>query len=203
MSHPKSSSEFYKLPPADRVLALSGVPVRYLQKTHDLSKIKFEKVSYQLDGRVVILTPEMQTQFYWGPFTTADFVGHGGVYVLGSYPTEEPGYVLAADFSRKYYTKRLDQSKLPKVQWVDLGHPDWNLLKGETERPELAVIHGLNPNSDNKRIELARDFIRSLDGITILVLINSPNSLEFMITRLGQTPDAVIQMGKTVHRVAI
>ncbi len=195
--------DYYRLSTTDRVLALAGVPIRYLTRTQDLSKLRMEKVSYQFDSKVVILTPEMQTSFYWGPFSTTDFVGQGGVYALGSFPTEEPAYLLASDFSRKYYNKRLEQAKLPKVKWVDLGHPNWDLLKGEEELPELAVVHGLNSNSDQRRLELARDFIRSLDGTTVLVVINCPNSLEFMVAKLGQSPDAVIQLGKTVHRVVV
>lgn len=196
--------EYYRLNTNDRVLALSGVPINYLSRPYDLRSIRFNRVSYQhQNGPVVIVEADRQQQFLSEIYSKIDVLGQPGVYVFAGLPTDEPAYVLGTDLSRKYYLANLQKAKMPKLLWVDLGGPPWGLLKGELEMPELMVIHGLNQESENRRLDIAKDFMRAAAGATVIVLVRTANGLEYCVDKLNANPDGVLQFGRSVHRTVV
>lgn len=196
--------EYYRLNTNDRVLALSGVPINYLSRPYDLKSVRFSRVSYQHQaGPVVIVEAERQQNFLNELYSKVHALGQPGIYVLSALPTDEPAYVLATDLSRKYYEAKLRAALMPKLLWVDLGGPPWGLLKGEMEMPEVMVIHGLNQETENRRLDIAKDFMRAAAGSTVIVLVRSANGLEYGIEKLNANPDAVLQFGRSVHRKVV
>lgn len=196
---------FYGLNTSDRVLIHLGTPIGYLKRTFDPQKLNFNPVSLRVsENSIVNIFPEAQASFFTHLRMNLRSFGQSALYVFAAHPLEELNYLTVILLLREYYQDLLNQKILtPSLRWVDLGAPPWELLKRESTPPRIAVIHGVSEQSDGKRIELCRDFIRALEGSTVFLLLNVPNGLEFTVHKLGTKPLGILQFGRMVHKTFI
>jgi len=190
--------DFYGLPKSDRLLALSGAPVTYLKKHINPSQLHFVTTSVQGPKGTFIISPKSQSDALADVLENIDALGGSGLYVVGSFPTEQPGYELSTLVSREYFNYWFSQGEMAQVKWIDLGRPDWDFLKSSDDC-DLAVIHGLSEQTEDKKLEIAKDFIRRTESATTLVLASTPNILKYVVDKLGNNPDIVWQLAKSSH----
>jgi hypothetical protein len=203
MAHPKSDSDYYRLDKTDRLLALSGIPIRVLSKfskSRDFQGFGFASVSHRLGDQVLIISGERQVSYCMELQKDIKVLGAGGSIAVGSSPTDGPGYNFATKLCRDYYAVLDSNRELPHIRWIDLGSPDWEYLR-EDQANDVVVIHGVTEESDNRRLETARDFLRHNDTATKIVLATTSNILEFTSVKFKMVPDAVFQLVKTASRV--
>lgn len=199
----KLGPDYYKLGKTERLLYLSGVPMPFLSKKIDPKKFVFRTISTERDGKPLIINAQSQAEYYQKLSTASKKFGFAAIYTVGSSPTSQPSYDLAAQLSIQYYNNTMGKDYFPKIKWVDLGNPDFSYLKDLEEFYNMIVIHGLSDDSDPKRLELAKDFLRRSGSSTVFILATTTNILEFSERRLAVTPHIVLQLGKTIHRTAI
>jgi len=196
---------YHTLPREDKPLALFGVPVLYLKKPIALEQFNFAptSISYSVKDVVVIQT-EYQRNFICDVMSNIAYFGEPTTYAIGSYPTDQASYQLAALLTKTYYTYLTQNRLYPRIKWIDLGSPDWDFLKLEDSSCNLLVIHGLSEaSSENRKFELAKDFYRKATYATKIVLAVTPNILSFVTNKLEMSPDAVFQLTKTTNRVVV
>jgi len=191
--------KFYGLPKSDRLLALSGAPITYLKKKITPAQLHFVTTSVQAAKGTFIINPKSQSAALSDVLENIDALGGPGLYVVGSYPTEQAGYELATLVSREFFNFQFSQGDMGLVKWIDLGHPDWDFLKS-TEECDLAVIHGLSEQTELKKLEIAKDFIRRTESATTIIIATTPNIMKFVVEKLGNNPDIVWQLAKTSHQ---
>lgn len=199
MSKEFLSQSYHKLPQVDKLLHLSGVPIAYLKKKIEINKFNFSQAAATVNNQLKVVSPDSQKNFAKALLKNPESLASGGLYGIGTFPVEQAEMQLAALLTKTYYEKVYHQGKIPNIKWIDLGHPDWEYLKS-SESVSLCVIYGITKDSDQKRIDLARDFYRRADPATVIILALTPNILEFMVDRMGVLPHGVFQLGKVVHR---
>ena len=195
---------YYTLSRQDKLLALSGVPVNFLKKPVALEQLNFmpSSIAYS-PSNVVVIQSEYQSTFIKDLLANISCVGESSTYVIGSYPTDQASYQLATLITKAYFDHIQTNGVYPKIKWVDLGSPDWDFLKSDNDC-SLLVVHGISENtSDNRRLELAKDFLRKGVHTTRIILAVTPNILTYAITRLEISPDGVFQLSKTTNRVFV
>lgn len=190
--------EFYGLPKSDRLLALSGAPISYLKKKISPSQLHFVTTSVQAAKGTFIISPKSQTTALGDVLENIDALGGPGLYVVGSFPTQQAGYELGTLISREFFNFQFAQGEMGLVKWIDLGHPEWDFLKS-SEECDLAVIHGLSEQTETKKLEIAKDFLRRTEAATTIVIATTPNIMKFVVEKLGTNPDIVWQLAKTSH----
>lgn len=191
---------YYSLAKSDRLLALFGVPVSYLTKPITIKQLNFFPCSMSYNtANTTVIQAETQYNFLKDILSDIEFIGESGVYAIGSCPVDQPSYQLATMITKTYYDYISEHKIYPQIKWIDLGNPDWGFLKSD-ENCSLLVVHGLSENSENKRYELAKDFLRKSSCSTKIVLVTTSNILNFAITKLELSPDGVFQLDKTTHR---
>lgn len=197
------TQDYYRLQTSDRLLALAGVPLAYLKREISLEKMNFAHVNWvSKDPAVpgVSINIPTQIEFLKRVLDNADTLGVPAVYAVGSFPTEQPSYELTVLICREYIAKALSATFIPEIKWINVGEPDWNYHSGDCAN--ITVIHGLSRDSDHKKLEIAKDFIRRSSASTIIVAITTPNALEYAYNHLGTELDIVWQLGRTIHRKA-
>lgn len=195
---------YFSLPKSDRLLALFGVPIHYLKKAITVDQLNFlpSTISYSTTNTTVIQS-EYQYHFLKELLDNIEYIGEPSIYAIGSYPTDQASYQLAAIITKTYYEYISEHKIYPKIKWVDLGSPDWEFLKSD-ESCALLVVHGISEmSSDNRKLELAKDFLRKGSCATKIVLAVTSNILQFAITKLELSPDGVFQLTKTTNRVVV
>ncbi len=200
MAHPKADSDYYRLSLTDRILALSGVPIRSLKKKKTPT-FGFTQTACKIGDHVTILHGESQLSYYTQMFENIAGLGSGGTMAIGSFPTDEPCYDLAVLLCRNYYLAIEAQKQLPRIKWIDLGSPAWDYLREDSSCNDIVVVHGIAESSENRRFEQARDFLKHGDTATKILLAATPNVLEFWHHKLHMSPDAAFQLVKTASRV--
>lgn len=198
--HPKRNPDYYRLGTTDRLLSLSGVPITYLKTNIDPNRFRFLQTSFKSGNDVIIINPDSQHRFWHAMVQNVGELGRAGVYSIGSAPTDKAAYEFATWLTKIFFDYRMKMKKFPEVKWVDLGRPDWDYLKDSEIQPEIVVIHGINENSESRRIEIAKDFARRSQNSTTFLIVSTANILEFMMGRLNIAPDGVWQLGPVVHR---
>jgi len=197
----KKDSAYYSLGKVDRILALSGVPTVYLTKPIE-PNFSFQTVSSSDVQRPLIVHAQTQHLFFHQLCEQVLSLGSNGLYLFGSYPTEQPVYEIATFMTKKYFSMELTQKQFPSIKWINLGRPDWSFLKSD-EETDFAVIHNLTENSDQRRLDMARDFIHRCSQSTTLVLTASSNILDFSFRKLNVSPYGFFQLNKTMHRTVV
>jgi hypothetical protein len=195
---------YYTLSRQDKLLALSGVPVNFLKKPVSLEQLNFlpSSITYS-PSSVVVIQAEYQINFIKELLANISCVGESSTYAIGSYPTDQASYQLATILTKAYFEYVSLSGVYPKIKWVDLGSPDWDFLKSH-EECSLLVVHGISENtSDNRRLELAKDFLRRGVHTTRILLAVTPNILTYAITKIEISPDGVFQLSKTTNRVFV
>lgn len=200
MAHAKADSDYYRLNSTDRLLALSGVPIRVLKKKIQPKNFSFCQVSCKVNDHVQILPADRQHSYFMQTVQNIEEFGSGGVVAVGSAPTENPCYEFATFLCREYYVAIEARRQLPHIRWIDLGSANWDYLKEESTN-DIVVISGISDNSENRRIEQARDFLSHQDSATKILLAATTNILEFCNSKIHRTPDAAFQLIKTAARV--
>ena len=190
--------EFYGLSKSDRLLAVSGVPVTYLKKKILPSQLHFGGTSVQSTKGTFLINPKSQSAALDDVLDNIDALGGSGLYGIGSFPTEQAAYELSTLICREFFNFWYAQGEMAYVKWVDLGCPDWSFLKS-SEHSDLTILHGLSEQADDKKIEIAKDFIRRTESATTIVLATTPNILKFVVGKLGTQPDIVWQLAKSSH----
>lgn len=195
---------YYSLPKHDKPLALFGVPLLYLKKPVSLEQFNFlpTSVTYSHTNTVVIQS-EYQRNFIKDLVANISYFGEPSTYAIGSIPTDQASYQLAALLTKTYYNFVIENRSYPRIKWIDLGCPDWDYLKSD-DSSNLLVIHGLSEaSSDNRKFEMAKDFYRKDTYATKILLAVTPNILGFVTTKLEIAPDGVFQLTKTTNRVVV
>jgi hypothetical protein len=192
---------FYSLSKQDRLLALFGVPINYLKKPVELEQFNFAPTSIAYSvSNVVVIQSEYQKNFLNDLINNISFFGESSTFSIGSFPTDQAAYQLATILTKAHYEFLCTNKIYPRIKWIDLGSPDWEYLKSE-ESCSLVVIHGLSESSDNRKLEIAKDFYRRSLQATKLILAVTPNILTYTINKLETNPDGVLQLTKTTNRV--
>lgn len=192
--------EFYGLSKADKILYLSGVPIRCLKNPVEAQALSFAGTSLSRGKKTLNITPARQAEVFQELLSNIDSVGYSSLYAIGSYPTEQASNDMAALVTRSFFQEKFNKGTVPEIKWIDLGRPDWEFLKSG-ESCDLAVIHGISDTSELKRLDLARDFCRRCESATTLVLACVENILKFTVNNLKLSPDVVFQLAKTTHEV--
>jgi len=195
---------YHILPKEDKPLALFGVPVLYLKKPITLDQFNFATttVAYSTTNATTI-HPDFQRNFLADLLANVNYFGEPSTYAIGSYPTDQAAYQLAALLTKTYYSYITHNRIYPRIKWVDLGCPDWDFLKSD-ESCNLLVIHGLSEaSSDNRKLECAKDFYRKATYATKIMLAVTPNILTYASIKLEMSPDGVFQLTKTTNRVIV
>jgi hypothetical protein len=195
----KFPQDYYKLKTPDRLLYLTGAPLTYIKKNVDPAKFSFVPVSSRQEKTPLVISPQSQSSLFQALHTDIAKVGGAALYGVGSAPTDAPAYEFLTYYCRLFLQHRYESKMIPKVKWVNLGTPDWDFLKSSEEK-DIVVIHNITDESENKRWDLARDFISRNEGCTVFVLVNTPDILGSVQNKLRMTPDGVFQLGKTVHK---
>jgi len=194
---------YYGLSRDQRMLALSGVPINYIKKPIELNQLNFAPTMLQAGkNNLTVINPDQQLNLLLDFFNNLSYVGEPANYYIGSYPTDQASYQMAAMITSIYYEYTQKERIYPKIKWIDLGAPEYDYLQSD-EKDALIVIHGLSDNSDVKRIELAKDFIRKCANTTKIILATTPQILNFAVLKMGVSPDAVFQLSKTTTRLVM
>lgn len=194
------SKQFYGLAKNDRILCLSGVPVKCLQNPIKPTDLNFSVTSMANRQRTVNITAQRQRDVLVELLTDIDGIGEAGLFAIGSHPTEQAGYDLATLITQTFFNKVFQAGRVPEVKWVDLGRPDWTFLNSEAAC-DLCVVHGLSNTSDDTRLNRAKDFIHRTESGTTIVVANTPNILKYVVEKVNVSPDIVWQLAKTTHEV--
>ena len=197
----QKGQDFYRLPVNDRLLYMAGVPLSYIKRSVDIKKMNFSQTSYKTSAGVNVIDVLTQQAFLKQVIDSIDSLGAPATFAIGSHPTEQPGYELATLICRTYLEKTLSASFIPHVRWINVGEPDWNYRSEDCAN--VTVIHGLSKDSDIRKLEISKDFIRKSSASTIIILATTPNIYEFAIASLGTEVDIVWQLGRTIHRTVI
>jgi hypothetical protein len=192
--------EFYGLDKNDKVLYLSGVPMRNLKNRVSPADLSFTVTSMANRKRTVTITAKRQQEVLAELILNIDSIGESGLFAIGSHPTEQAGYDLATFITCTFFNETFYAGKVPEVKWIDLGRPDWEFLRSN-DTCDLCVIHGLSITSEPKRFDLARDFIHRAESCTIILVANADNILNFIVENIKVSPDIVWQLSKTTHEV--
>jgi len=193
---------YFSLSKADRLLALFGVPLQYLKKPVTVDQLNFTPCSMPHSATNTIIQAIYQLNFLKDLLTDIEYIGESSIFAVGSHPVDQPSYHLATIITKAYYDHISNHRIYPQIKWIDLGCPDWEFLKSD-ENCSLLVVHGLSENSENKRFELAKDFLRKGSCATKIVLATTSNILNFAVSKLEISPDGVFQLAKTSNRVVI
>ena len=148
----------------------------------------------------MVIQSEYQKNFLNDLVNNISCFGESSTFSIGSFPTDQAGYQLATILTKLHYDYISENKIYPRIKWIDLGSPNWEYLKSD-ESCSLIVIHGLSESSDNRKLELAKDFYRRSHQATKLILAVTPNILNFTINKLEANPDGVFQLTKTTNRV--
>lgn len=188
--------KWHKLPKEDRLLYFSGAPFDALHTKLAFDRLRFNNLSAKEQSRrasiPIAISPQEQHDFLAGLLRDPESLCQGsGIYVLGSEPDESPAQVVVAELARRYQDFTFRKAQMPKVSWIDLGFPDWDLLRGAANQ-SFVVLSGLT--ADPKRVSLARDFIRKFSGSLRLLTLCTSNSLDFSLNHLSIVPDAALQL---------
>ena len=195
---------YYCLSKQDRLLALFGVPTTYLKKLVEVDQFNFAPTTIAYStSNVVVVQAEYQKNFLKDLITNISFFGESSTFAIGSFPTDQACYQLATILTKLHYDYLSENKIYARIKWIDLGSPDWEYLKSSDEKCSLVVIHGLSEASDNRKIELAKDFYRKSLHATKLILTVTPNILNFIVNKIEVNPDGVFQLTKTTNRVIV
>ena len=190
---------YYSLSKNNRMLYLSGVPISYLKKSMSPKQFSFAITSMRGNGdSVVTIDPNQQKNYFLDLLGSIEHIGSDVLYAIGSFPTDQAAYQMAAMISKDFYEYQVSEAP-PKVKWIDLGRPDWEFLNSD-EDCQLLVIHGLSHTSDKKRLERAKDFLHRCENATRIILANVQNVLHFAVHDMGVSPAAVWQLTKVTHK---
>ena len=196
----KKDREFYGLGKNDRLLFLSGVPLTCLKNPVTPKDLNFSFTSYRTVEKTVTISIQRQQQVLLDLLDNIDQLGESGLFAIGSHPTEQAGYDLAAMLSIHFFNSLFKEGQLPEVKWIDLGRPDLEFLLSD-EPCDLCVIHGLSNTSDDRRCDKARDFIHRTEYCTTILVASTDQILKFMVSKMKTSPEIVWQLSKTTHEV--
>lgn len=200
----KEYSSYSKLEKADRILALSGVPLNLLTKDSSKGNMNFKTIAYRSpqaseNEPPIHVTIPQQVQYFDSLIEKSNLLGSALTLGIGGFPSDQPATELAIMLLRLYYgANQTLENAIPLVKWIDLAYPDWDFLNNYESQKAMIVITGMSQASDSKRLERARDFIRKAEGSTCLYLCHTDNILNFSFEKLGITPDSVFQLGRNV-----
>lgn len=193
----KKSQAYYKLSTPDRLLCLSGIPIAYLNGQP--GTMNFQAVVSSISGKAITIDPKSQQEFFQQFLSESTPVGKAGLYAIGSSP-EVPAYHAAISVCRSYQELKFKYNGFPRINWIDVGSPNWDLLKTNEQEFDLIVIHGIADTSEQRRLETARDFIHKSSYTTTFLVANTKNVLDMCWNRIGVEPNGIFQFGRTVHR---
>ena len=196
---------FYGLDTNDRLLCISGVPLSHLKKSIDPSKFLFYHTSYQNQNNpqsTILIQPDTQQQFFHHVLHKIEAFGNSGLYAIGSFPTKQAGEQLGTLITKRFNDHAMAQAQYPRIRWIDVGRPNFDFLKS-SEECDLVAVFGLTDQSDNRKMELARDFIRRSEGSAVLLIATTPNILTFAIEKIKEQPKIVWQLGNIVNRTVM
>lgn len=188
--------KWHRLPKEDRLLYFSGAPFDALHNKLVYEKLRFNGLSAKETSRKsakpIVISPQEQLAFLSELLRDPENLSLGsGVYIIGSEPDELPAQTVVAELARRFQDFTFRKAQMPKVCWVDLGFPDWDLLRGEANQG-FVVLSGLS--TDPKRLALARDFLRKFSGALRIMTVCTNNSLDFCLNQLSLIPDAALQL---------
>lgn len=195
------AKKHFALGKEDRILHASGVPISYLDRK--VPKFNYANVSATLPDRTIMITPKRQVETYNSLLASMDTFGQSCLYLVGTTPTEQPGYEFLTKISKDYTTHCLTQKTMPKIRWIDMCNPPWDELKEEEPENNIVVIHNITDNSDDRRWNTARDFILKNQDVTVFVHIVSAFALQSMINKMGMVPDGAWQLTASTHKTMI
>lgn len=195
---------YYCLEKPLRLLALCGVPVSYLHKPVQIHQLNFAPTIMQhTKDNATAIAADYQYNFLIEFFKNIKYMGDSSLYAIGSHPTDQSSYQLATLITTTYYEYIRKEKVYPKIKWVDLGCPDYEFLRSD-EDVSLLVIHGLSEmSSEPRKLEIAKDFLRRGSNSTCIILAVTSNILNYVITKLEVSPDAVFQLLKTTNRIVV
>lgn len=195
---------YFALDREDKLLAISGVPINFLKKPVTVEQFNFAPTTIAYSPTsVTVIQAEYQFNFLKELLQNISYIGEPSTYVIGSYPTDQASYQLATMITKTYFDHASSDGIYPKVKWIDLGSPEWDFLKSD-DACSLLVVHGLSEStSDNRKVEMAKDFLRKGTHTTRIVLAVTPNILNYAIMKLELSPDGVFQLNKTTNRVVV
>lgn len=202
-------SSYKRLDSTNRILALSGVPLNLLTKKSDIDSLNYKTVTYKSkiagdNDPPIHITDAQQTQYLEQLIEHSALLGSALTMGIGGFPSDQPASDLAVMLCRMYYdVKKSKENAIPFVKWIDLAYPDWDFLNTFDKTTALVVVSGMADNSEAKRLERAKDFIRKAEGTTCIYISHTTNIIEFSFEKLGITPDSVFQLGRTVKGRAI
>jgi len=197
------SADFYRLPTKEKMLNLSGVPIQYLKKKIESNKFNFCKVTTTENNKPVVVNTVAQESFLKSLLENISEFGEAYLLAVGVWPTESAGLDLLTFLSRAYYDGVVKTKPIPNIKWFDLAVPDYEYIKSYQNEEGFFCFYGVNDSSNPYRVEIAKDFLRRTADTTRVLLIQTPNILEFVKNRLGCEPDAVLQLGKTSHKTVV
>lgn len=186
------SSDYVRLSMANKYLAQVGAPVSILS-SRSKDKLAFKPILNQQHG--IMISPQEQEAVYNQLLDPTVAVGDPCLIVVGA-EMALSGQKLAANICEKYYDARTEP--FPFIKWFNLAYWDFDFLKTHTSKQGVVVIGPIDKNFDPKKLSLVRDYINTVQGSTVIVIIETPDALSYMNQLFNLSPDILLQLGRQV-----
>lgn len=189
---------YVRLKNANKYLAQIGVPVAVISSKNKDS-ISFKNIVNSFTNTMI--SSQEQDVIYKQLVNHEVALGDPCLIVVGT-ESALSGQKLAYNICEKYYDDRIEP--FPFIKWINLAFWDFDFLKEHVPTKGIVVIGAIDKNFDAKKLSLARDYINTVQGSTIIVLIETPDVIMYMNQFFSLSPDIVFQIGRqTVQRARI
>lgn len=192
------SSDYVRLSQTNKYLAQCGAPVTVLS-SRSKDKISFKNIMNSFTNTMI--SSQEQEAFYNQLVNHEVALGDPSLIVVGA-EAALTGQKLAINICAKYYEDRIEP--FPFVKWLNMAFWDFDFLKSHITTKGIVVIGPIDRNFDAKKLSLARDYINTVQGSTIIVIIETPDVVTYMNQYFNISPDILFQLGRqTVQKARI
>lgn len=187
-----------RLKNANKYLAQVGVPIQVItSKNRD--KVGFKNIVNPNIG--LIISSQEQDDVYKQLVNHEVALGDPCLIVVGT-ESALSGQKLAYNICERYYDDRIEP--FPFVKWLNLAFWDFDFLREHVPTKGIVVIGAIDKNFDSKKLSLARDYVNTVKGSTVIVIIETADVISYMSQFFNLSPDIVFQIGRqTVQRARI
>lgn len=189
------SSDYVRLSQTNKYLAKCGAPVTILS-SRSKDKISFKGIVNSYFNTMI--SSQEQEAIYAQLVNHEVALGDPCLIVVGT-DTALSGQKLAINVCAQYYDDRIEP--FPFIKWLNLAFWDFDFLKNHITTKGIVVIGAIDKNFDAKKLSLARDYINTVQGSTIIVIIETADILGYMSQCFNLSPDILFQLGRqTIQR---
>lgn len=183
-----------RLKNANKYLAQVGVPIQIISSKNKESSFK-NIVNHQLN---IMISSQEQESVYNQLVNHEVALGEPCLIVVGT-ESALSGQKLAYNICERYYDDRIEP--FPFIKWLNLAFWDFDFIRDHIPTNGIVVIGAIDKNFDAKKLSLARDYINTVKGSTVIVIIETADVVLYMSQFFNLSPDIIFQIGRqTVQR---